>query len=216
MKRIIQAAGVLFLMAGLAYCPGLSAQEGVRAVAAEHSKSPSQFVSAAVDTGDYVYVSGQGPRGADGSLPATTGAQVRQALENIQAIVAAAGLTMAKVADNSSTPLALSMVRKPRGVEKHKGGQLMVEGEPVTVTGAGNGPIAAFVHALQKDLTIDVEVIDYAEHAITAGSDASAVAYVEARSADGIKWGVGLDGSILAASLKAVLCAVNRLRGLQP
>jgi 2-isopropylmalate synthase len=93
--------------------------------------------------------------------------------------------------------------------------RLMVDGEPVTVTGAGNGPIAAFVHALQKDLTIDVEVIDYAEHAITAGSDASAAAYVEARSADGIRWGVGLDGSILAASLKAVLCAVNRLRGLQ-
>jgi len=97
MKRSIQAAGVLFLMAGLAYCPGLSAQEGVRAVAAEHSKSPSQFVSAAVDAGDYVYVSGQGPRGADGSLPATTGAQVRQALENIQAIVEAAGLTMDNV-----------------------------------------------------------------------------------------------------------------------
>ncbi|HEY3841178.1 MAG TPA: 2-isopropylmalate synthase [Bryobacteraceae bacterium] len=94
--------------------------------------------------------------------------------------------------------------------------RLMVQGKPVTVTGAGNGPIAAFVHALQKDLTIDVEVVDYAEHAITAGSEASAAAYVEARSADGIRWGVGLDGSILAASLKAVLCAVNRLRGLQP
>src|SRR5947209_16371162 len=94
--------------------------------------------------------------------------------------------------------------------------QLMVEGEHVTVTGAGNGPIAAFVHALQKDLAIDVEVVDYAEHAITAGSDASAAAYVEARSEDGIRWGVGLDGSILAASLKAVLAAVNRLRGLQP
>ncbi len=94
--------------------------------------------------------------------------------------------------------------------------QLMVEGEHVTVTGAGNGPIAAFVHALQKDLAIDVEVVDYAEHAITAGSDASAAAYVEARSEDGIRWGVGLDGSILAASLKAVLGAVNRLRSLQP
>src|SRR3954462_9125691 len=94
--------------------------------------------------------------------------------------------------------------------------QLMVEGESVTVTGAGNGPIAAFVHALQKGLAIDVEVVDYAEHAVTAGSDASAAAYVEARNEDGIRWGVGLDGSILAASLKAVLGAVNRLRGLQP
>src|SRR3954463_5912632 len=94
--------------------------------------------------------------------------------------------------------------------------QLIVEGEHVTVTGAGNGPIAAFVQALQRGLAIDVEVVDYAEHAITAGSDASAAAYVEARSEDGIRWGVGLDGSILAASLKAVLGAVNRLRGLQP
>ena len=94
--------------------------------------------------------------------------------------------------------------------------QLLVEGEHVTVTGAGNGPIAAFVHALQKDLAIDVEVVDYAEHATTAGADAAAAAYVEARSKDGIRWGVGLDSSILAASLKAVLGAVNRLRGLQP
>ncbi len=97
MKRTIQAARPLFLMAGLAFCPGLGAQEGVHAVAAERSKSPGQFVSAAVDAGDYVYISGQGARGADGSLPATTGAQVRQALENIQAIVAAAGLTMDNV-----------------------------------------------------------------------------------------------------------------------
>jgi 2-isopropylmalate synthase len=94
--------------------------------------------------------------------------------------------------------------------------QLMVEGEHMTVTGMGNGPIAAFIHALQKGLAIDIEVVDYAEHAITAGSDASAAAYVEARSEDGIRWGVGLDASILAASLKAVLGAVNRLRGLQP
>jgi 2-isopropylmalate synthase len=94
--------------------------------------------------------------------------------------------------------------------------QLLVEGEHVTVTGVGNGPIAAFVHALQKDLAIDVEVVDYAEHAVTAGTDATAAAYVEARSEDGIRWGVGLDGSILAASLKAVLGAVNRLRSLQP
>jgi enamine deaminase RidA (YjgF/YER057c/UK114 family) len=54
-------------------------------------------VSPAVDAGDYVYVSGQGPRAADGSLPSTTAAQVRQALENIKTIVVAAGLTMDNV-----------------------------------------------------------------------------------------------------------------------
>src|SRR4029453_13564849 len=64
--------------------------------------------------------------------------------------------------------------------------QLLVHGEHPTVSGEGNGPIAAFVHALQRDLGIDVDVVDYAEHAITAGSDATAVAYVEAQNRDGV------------------------------
>jgi 2-iminobutanoate/2-iminopropanoate deaminase len=97
MKRTSRAAGVLFLMAGLVHCAGLSAQERVRAVVPAQTASPTQFVSPAVDAGDYVYISGQGPRGADGSLPSTTGAQVRQAMENIKAIVVAAGLTMDNV-----------------------------------------------------------------------------------------------------------------------
>ena len=71
--------------------------------------------------------------------------------------------------------------------------------------------VRAFVHALQRDLDIDLEVTDYAEHAVSAGADATAVAYVEARNDDAIRWGVGLDESILSASLKAVLGAVNRL-----
>jgi 2-isopropylmalate synthase len=90
--------------------------------------------------------------------------------------------------------------------------QLLVDGEHRTVSGRGNGPIAAFVHALQTDLGADIEVVDYAEHAIAAGSAATAVAYVEARSDDGIRWGVGMDGSITSASLKAVVGALNRLR----
>jgi 2-isopropylmalate synthase len=90
--------------------------------------------------------------------------------------------------------------------------QLLVEGEHKTVTGEGNGPIAAFVHALRSGLGIDVEVVDYAEHAVTAGTDATAAAYVEAQSADGVvRWGVGLDESILSASLRAVLGAIHRL-----
>ncbi|HVM52156.1 MAG TPA: 2-isopropylmalate synthase [Acidimicrobiales bacterium] len=94
--------------------------------------------------------------------------------------------------------------------------QLLVDGEHKTVAGRGNGPIAAFVHALQADLGFDVEVVDYSEHAITAGSDAQAVAYVEARGEDGIRWGVGTDESITTASLKAVLSALNRLRSATP
>ncbi|MGI8664342.1 MAG: 2-isopropylmalate synthase [Acidimicrobiales bacterium] len=92
--------------------------------------------------------------------------------------------------------------------------QLVVDGEHRTVAGEGNGPIAALVHALRRELGIDIEVVDYAEHAVSAGSDATAVAYVEAQSPEGlIRWGVGLDESILTASLKAVIGAANRLRG---
>jgi 2-isopropylmalate synthase len=91
--------------------------------------------------------------------------------------------------------------------------QLLVDGQPHTVTGEGNGPIAAFVHGLKEELGIAIDVHDYAEHAVSAGTDAQAAAYVEAQAPDGtIRWGVGTDESILAASLKAVISAVNRLR----
>ena len=81
------------------------------------------------------------------------------------------------------------------------------------MTGEGNGPIDALVAALQADLGIVLEVKDYSEHALTEGSGASAVAYVEAPGADGSTWwGVGLDSSILDASLGAVVSAANRAR----
>jgi 2-isopropylmalate synthase len=91
--------------------------------------------------------------------------------------------------------------------------QLLIDGQPHTVTGQGNGPIAAFVDGLKTALGIEIDVHDYAEHAVSAGASAMAVAYVEGRTADGtIRWGVGTDASILVASLKAVVSAVNRLR----
>ena len=75
---------------------GMHAQ--VRAVApAQNSASTNHVYSAGVDAGDYVYVSGQGPRRADGSLPPSFDAQVRQALDNVKSVVLAAGLTMDNV-----------------------------------------------------------------------------------------------------------------------
>jgi 2-isopropylmalate synthase len=82
-------------------------------------------------------------------------------------------------------------------------------GEEVTVEGDGNGPIAAFIDALST-LGVDVRVLDYHEHALSAGGDAKAAAYVECAVGDRVLWGVGLHSSIVKASLTAVLSAVNR------
>ncbi len=91
--------------------------------------------------------------------------------------------------------------------------QLLVDGEPRTIMGEGNGPIDALVGALRADLGVAFEVKDYSEHALTSGSGASAVAYVEAEAADGTTfWGVGMDSSILEASLAAVVSAADRAR----
>jgi 2-isopropylmalate synthase len=92
--------------------------------------------------------------------------------------------------------------------------QLLVDGQHRTVRGEGNGPIDALVTALGAELGTVFEVKDYSEHALTAGSGASAVAYVEAAGPDGSTWwGVGMDSSILDASLSAVVSAANRARG---
>jgi 2-isopropylmalate synthase len=82
-------------------------------------------------------------------------------------------------------------------------------GQEVTIEGIGNGPIAAFVNALST-LDVDVRVLDYAEHALSSGGDATAAAYVECALGERVLWGVGLDASIVVASLKAVISAVNR------
>ena len=89
--------------------------------------------------------------------------------------------------------------------------QLVVDGVPRTVTGAGNGPIAAFVDALRAGLGVEIDVVDYAEHALGQGADATAVAYVETIARDGsLWWGVGTHPNIITASLRAVLSALAR------
>jgi len=76
----------------------LSAQEGVRAVApAKSSSGGNRFPSAGVDAGDYLYISGQGPRRADGTVPSAFGPQFRQALDNVNAVLESAGLTLDNV-----------------------------------------------------------------------------------------------------------------------
>jgi len=78
------------------------------------------------------------------------------------------------------------------------------------VQGEGNGPIDAFVNALSAHLGQDVRVLDYHEHAIGSGADARAVAYLEIRVGEQTRHGVGVDGSIVRASMQAVLSGLSR------
>ena len=86
---------------------------------------------------------------------------------------------------------------------------LIDRGEPMELAGRGNGPVAAFCDALAQH-AIDVRVLDYAEHAMSAGGDATAASYVECAVDGQILWGVGIDPSITTSSLKAIVSAVNR------
>ena len=91
--------------------------------------------------------------------------------------------------------------------------QLVVNGQHVTIKGEGNGPIDALMSGLRTEMDVKFKVRDYHEHALTAGAEATAVAYVEAEGDDGSTWwGVGMSSSILDASLDAVISAANRRR----
>lgn len=81
--------------------------------------------------------------------------------------------------------------------------------QEVSVSGNGNGPVAAFVEVLRGQ-GFDITVYDYVEHALSAGGDAQAAAYVELQVGDQRLWGVGIDGDISTASLKAIVSGVNR------
>ena len=94
-------------------------------------------------------------------------------------------------------------------------GRVVSHGQPQPISGEGNGPVSAYVDALSA-LGHHVRVLDYTEHALSAGGDALAAAYVECEVGDGedsvVMWGVGMDANIVVASLKAVTSAVNRAR----
>ena len=85
------------------------------------------------------------------------------------------------------------------------------DGQELKLTGEGNGPIAAFVHALQAAGAPKFEIDSYKEHSLGAGEGASAIAYIQIKLADGqLRWGAAVDTNIELASIKAVLSALNR------
>ena len=88
--------------------------------------------------------------------------------------------------------------------------RVRVDGDERVIEGEGNGPLAALVDAFAKAFGVTISIRDYHEHAMSASADAKAAAYVEADVGDEALWGVGVHASILTASLRAIVNAVNR------
>ncbi|NOW47922.1 2-isopropylmalate synthase [Novosphingobium sp. SG751A] len=92
-------------------------------------------------------------------------------------------------------------------------GKIGVDGQERSVSGRGNGLISSVVATLAEHFGVEISVKDYSEHALSAGSEAKAAAYIEAVGPDGqTVWGVGLDNDIATASVRAVLSAANALK----
>jgi 2-isopropylmalate synthase len=102
-------------------------------------------------------------------------------------------------------------VSEPSGAD-HLSARIRQTGRECLVAGRGNGPIDAFVGALSRHLGCELQVVDYSEHAVNAGSNAEAIAYIEMRGPGGSTlYGAARHGNVTMASLGAVLSAVNRM-----
>ena len=109
----------------------------------------------------------------------------------------------------SQTPLQLISQHVTANGDYQLRATVRVDGEEQEITGSGNGPIAAFFDALST-VGYDLRLLDYSEHTLTPGDDAKAASYIECAVGDKVFWGVGIDPSIVTASLRAVVSAVNR------
>jgi 2-isopropylmalate synthase len=97
-----------------------------------------------------------------------------------------------------------------RGGEHVFAGKIAIDGETRSVSGKGNGVLSSVVATLREHFDVVLDVKDYSEHALTAGSEARAAAYVECRLPDGGSvWGVGIDEDVATAGVRAVLSAAN-------
>ncbi|HLW29003.1 MAG TPA: 2-isopropylmalate synthase [Kiloniellales bacterium] len=101
--------------------------------------------------------------------------------------------------------------RRP-GQDRAFVGRIRVDGHERSISGRGNGLISSLLSALHSECGLALDVVDYHEHALGRGSEAQAVCYLECQTADGqTVWGVGIDGDVSTASVKAVLGAANQL-----
>ncbi|WP_285541034.1 2-isopropylmalate synthase [Brucella sp. NBRC 12950] len=113
---------------------------------------------------------------------------------------------------NDNPAFELLSYKEPRpirtGAARTFAGRVRHLGKELSITGKGNGLISSTVSALQSGCGIDLEIVDYHEHALRQGANAQAVAYIECRTQNGHKiFGVGIDEDIALASVRAVLGA---------
>ena len=93
----------------------------------------------------------------------------------------------------------------------HFEGNLRFKHEDHTIIGVGNGPIDAFFKALRTVGIEDYKFVTYREHAVSEGADSKALSYIQLTAPDGgAVFGVGMDGNISLASIKGIICAINR------
>ena len=88
---------------------------------------------------------------------------------------------------------------------------LLENNKEIQIEGTGNGPIDAFINALNDYLSLDFKVSDYHQHSISSGSDASAAAYIEIQNKNSSDWGAGIDQNTTVASYKAILNCINKI-----
>ena len=89
--------------------------------------------------------------------------------------------------------------------------EIEINGECHKISGSGNGPIDAFINALNNDLSFDIKVSDYHQSAISSGSDAQAAAYIELQKGKKTSWGVGINPNTTKASFEAIIVGIAKL-----
>jgi len=105
-------------------------------------------------------------------------------------------------------------VSEAAGGTVHIAADVQVNGQRIAVAGEGTGPIDAFVNGLNQATGQAIRVLDYHEHAVGAGANARAVAYLELRVGDQTLFGVGMDANIVSASLKAIVSGLQRAQSI--
>ncbi len=89
--------------------------------------------------------------------------------------------------------------------------RILKDNKEHSINGIGNGPIDAFINALEKDLNMSIKVLDFHQHAVSTGSDAKAVAYIEIQKEGKSSWGVGMHVNTVIASLLSVISGLNKI-----